>query len=356
MKKRLEKLRQTLKNNSIDAVFIKSPANRRYLSGFTGTAGALFISQTKACLITDFRYIQQAQKQCREFEIIEQTASIFASLGKLVKETNAHLLGFEKEYLTYADYELLEKNTEAELRAVEGLVEEIRLFKDEEELSLLKEAASIADKAFDHITKFIKPGLKEIEVSNELEFFMRKQGAVSSSFDIIVASGWRSALPHGVASNKAIESGELVTLDFGAYYKGYCSDITRTVAVGEPSGELKKIYQTVYEAQLKAVAEIKPGMSGVEADAIAREYIKKQGYGNYFGHGLGHGLGMEVHEGPRLSPKGNRKLEPGMVVTVEPGVYVPETGGTRIEDDIVITKQGNEKLTHSPKEIMIVGE
>ncbi len=183
---------------------------------------------------------------------------------------------------------------------------------------------------------------------------MRKQGAVSSSFDIIVASGVRSALPHGVASEKTIESGELVTLDFGAYYEGYCSDITRTLAVGNISDELKTIYETVRVAQQLGIDGIKPGMTGKEADALTRDYIKEKGYGDYFGHSTGHGLGMEVHEAPGLSMASDVPLQPGMVVTVEPGIYIPGVGGTRIEDDILITETGNERLNYSSKELIIL--
>ncbi len=237
-----------------------------------------------------------------------------------------------------------------------GLVEAIRMKKDENEVKIIQDAANIADAAFAHIIHFIRPGLTELDVSNELEFFMRKQGATSSSFDMIVASGQRSALPHGVASEKIIEKGELVTLDFGAYYKGYCSDITRTVAVGKVSEELRAIYQTVLEAQLRGMSGIKPGLTGKQADALTRDYITEMGYGDYFGHSTGHGLGMEVHEGPALSMKSNTVLEPGMVVTVEPGIYIAGVGGTRIEDDTLITEDGNRSFTHSPKELLIIGE
>ncbi|SFE30834.1 M24 family metallopeptidase [Alteribacillus iranensis] len=356
MNKRIQKLRETLHTKRADGIFIESPTNRRYVSGFTGTSGAMLITEEEAYFITDFRYVEQAQDQCDGFHIIEQTSSIYNEVGILVKKSGVSRLLFEKEHTTYAVYELLQKYIQAELIPSAGLVENIRLYKEANEIEVLKEAAQIADNAFEHIIKKLKPGVTEMEISNELEFFMRNKGAVSSSFDIIVASGWRGALPHGVASDKVIESGELVTMDYGAYYKGYCSDITRTVAVGEPTNELKKIYQCVYEAQIRAVDAIKPGMSGVEADRIAREYIEQEGYGDHFGHGLGHGLGMEVHEGPRLSPKGKNTLEKGMVVTVEPGIYVSGVGGTRIEDDIVLTENGNERLTHSPKELTIVGE
>ncbi len=356
MNKRIEQLRKDLHSIQADAILVESPTNRRYLSGFTGTSGALLISEKDAFFITDFRYMEQAKEQCIGFEIVKHTASLYEEAGNLVKKTGITSLAFEKEYTTYATYESLQKHIGADLLPAAGMIEQMRMYKDADELDILKEAAQVADQAFTHITTILKPGVTELEISNELEFFMRKQGAVSSSFDIIVASGWRSALPHGVATDKVIEKGELVTMDYGAYYKGYCSDITRTVAVGEPSAELHNIYTCVYEAQLKAVEAIKPGMTGSEADLIARQYITEKGYGEYFGHGLGHGLGMEVHEGPRVSPKGKQALEPGMVVTVEPGIYVPGTGGTRIEDDIVITQNGNERLTHSPKELMVVGE
>ena len=233
-----------------------------------------------------------------------------------------------------------------------GIVEKLRLIKTDDEISILKDAVKIADDAFQHILGYIKPGVKEIDVSNELEFFMRKQGATSSSFDIIVASGYRSALPHGVASEKEIQSGELVTLDFGALYKGYCSDITRTVAVGEISDELKEIYDTVLQAQLKGMEGIKAGITGKEADALTRDYIKEKGYGEYFGHSTGHGLGLDVHEGPGLSFRSEVPLEERMVVTVEPGIYVPNVGGCRIEDDTIVTTTGNERLSQSTKELI----
>lgn len=216
------------------------------------------------------------------------------------------------------------------------------MIKTDSEIKILKEAAQIADAAFEHILSFIRPGVSEIEVSNELEFFMRKQGATSSSFDIIVASGLRSALPHGVASEKVIEKGDFVTLDFGAYYKGYCSDITRTIAVGEPSDKLKEIYNVVLEAQIRGVNGIKAGLTGREADALTRDYITEKGYGEYFGHSTGHGVGLEIHEAPGLAFRSETVLEPGMAVTVEPGIYIPGVGGVRIEDDIIITSEGNE--------------
>lgn len=352
--KRLTQLREHFNQHSIDGILITSSYNRQYVSGFTGTAGVALVSDKGAKFITDFRYVEQAQQQAVGFDIVQHSGPIQEEIAKQVKELGIKHLGFEKDHVTYSLFDTYQQSLDTTLVPVSGLMENMRLIKDESELSIIKEAVQIADAAFDHILGFIRPGLKEIDVSNELEFFMRKKGAVSSSFDIIVASGYRSALPHGVASDKIIENGELVTLDFGAYFKGYCSDITRTVAVGNPSDELKKIYNTVLEAQLKGVQGIKPGMTGKEADALTRDHITAMGYGEYFGHSTGHGLGMEVHEGPGLSFRSDTVLEPGMVVTVEPGVYIAGLGGTRIEDDIVITENGNEILSTSTKELLIL--
>ncbi|KKI93001.1 Xaa-Pro dipeptidase [Bacillus sp. SA1-12] len=352
---KLEKIRNRFKELSIDGLLITSKFNRRYMTGFTGTAGVAVISLDKAVFITDFRYTEQAAKEVEGFEIVKHTGPIIEEVAAVVKQLGIKRLGFEQDHLTYQAYTSYKNAiTDTEFVPVSDAVEKLRLIKSSSEIKILKEAAEIADAAYKHILTFVKPGLKEIEVANELEFFMRKNGAESSSFDMIVASGYRSALPHGVASNKEIEKGDFVTLDFGAYYKGYCSDITRTFAVGQPSDELKNIYAIVLEAQMRGMNGIKPGMSGKEADALTRDYITQQGYGEYFGHSTGHGLGMEVHEGPALSFRSDAILEPGMVVTVEPGIYIAGLGGVRIEDDTVITESGNESLTHSPKDLIIL--
>lgn len=349
---KLKKLRKVLEANQLEAILITSPMNRRYITGFTGTAGAAIVTKNTARFITDFRYIEQAAEQATAFTVIEHKKSIGEEISNQLKELNVAAVGFEKDQLTYAAYETYSQLFAAELIPVSGIVEELRLIKTADELTTLKKAAEIADAAFEHIQDFIKPGVREIDISNELEFFMRRQGATSSSFDIIVASGNRSALPHGVASAKKIRSGELITMDYGAIYEGYCSDITRTVAVGEINTELRNIYETVLEAQLRGVNGIKPGMSGKEADALTRDYITEKGYGEYFGHSTGHGVGLEVHEGPSLSHRTEAILQRGMVVTVEPGIYVPDVGGCRIEDDLVVTEAGNERLTVSSKELI----
>ncbi|MGG3737896.1 M24 family metallopeptidase [Aeribacillus pallidus] len=351
---KLEKLREHLAKQQLDGLLITSTYNRRYMTNFTGSAGVALVTEKDALFITDFRYVEQAQNQCDGYEIIQHQGLIFDEVAKQAKERKIRTLGFEQDHMTFASFKQLEAAFEGELVPVSHLVENLRLIKTESEIKILKEAADIADAAFKHILDFIRPGITELDVSNELEFFMRKCGATSSSFDIIVASGHRSALPHGVASDKVIEKGDFVTLDYGAYYKGYVSDITRTIAVGEPSDELKAIYNVVLEAQLRAMDQIKPGLTGKEADAIARDYITEKGYGEYFGHSLGHGIGLEVHEGPGLSTRSDVVLQPGMVVTVEPGIYLPGIGGVRIEDDTLITETANETLTHSTKELIIL--
>lgn len=351
---KLNQLREQLEENEVDGIIITSTYNRRYIAGFTGTAGAALISKTDARFVTDFRYAEQAKEQAAGFTVVEHKKPLIEELSEQMKEMGIKRIGFEKAHVTFAEYEAYKDKFEAELVPVSGLVEKQRLIKSPEEIKVIQEAVDIADAAFTHIQSFIKAGVKEIDVANELEFFMRRKGAVSSSFDIIVASGPRSALPHGVASSKIIESGELVTLDFGAYYKGYCSDITRTVAVGEPSEKLREIYDTVLEAQLRGVKGLKPGITGREADALTRDFITEKGYGANFGHSTGHGMGMEVHEGPGLSFRSDQKLEAGMVVTVEPGIYVAGIGGTRIEDDVVITEDGCDILSHSTKELLIL--
>lgn len=351
---KLQKLRKALQEQNIEGILITNEYNRRYMTGFTGTAGVAIVSQNDAVFITDFRYTEQAAAQIKDFRIVKHEATILEEIATQVKAMGIKLLGFEKDAVSYGTYELYKNVIQADLVPVSGLIEKIRLIKTEQEINIIKVACEIADHAFTHIIDFIKPGKTELEVSNELEFFMRKQGATQSSFDTIVASGLRSALPHGVATDKVIEKGDFVTLDYGALYNGYISDMTRTVAVGEPSAKLVDMYNAVLASQLLALEKVGPGLTGIQADAIARDYLTEKGYGEAFGHSLGHGIGLEVHEGPGLSMRSETVLEPGMAVTIEPGVYLPGIGGLRIEDDILITETGNELLTHSSKELIIL--
>ncbi|ELX8750201.1 aminopeptidase P family protein [Listeria monocytogenes] len=351
---KLTKIQETLGKEKIEAVLVTSEFNRRYVSGFTGTSGVALILPEKAYFVTDFRYTEQAAKQAEGYEIVQHTGPIFDTVEDLLIKNDTKTLHFEADYVTVSEFKQMERVFNRQLIPLTGFFEEMRKVKTASELKAIRTACDIADAAFAHIIQFIKPGMAEIEVSNELEFFMRRAGATSSSFDTIVASGIRSALPHGVASDKKIEVGDFVTMDYGCYYDGYCSDMTRTIAVGEPAEKLKEIYKITLDAQLKVIDSLKPGMTGIEADAIARDYISSFGYGDAFGHSLGHGIGLEIHEGPNLSFKSPQKLEVGHVVTDEPGIYLPGIGGVRIEDDLLITETGNEILIHSPKELIIL--
>ncbi|MFC5701070.1 M24 family metallopeptidase [Cohnella faecalis] len=352
---RVSKLRTLIAKSGADALLVTNAVNRRYLTGFTGSSGVVLVSADKAAFLTDFRYREQAAQQVIGFENVEHGADINATVSELLGQWGVRTLLFEDLDVTFAAYSTMKaKLAPAELVPSGGIVEKLRMVKDESEIAIMQEAADLADRTFEHILSFIKPGVTELSIALEMEMFMRSNGATSSSFDTIVASGERSALPHGVASSRVIGQDEFVKLDFGAYYNGYCSDITRTVFVGKPSEKHLEIYGIVKEAQQYALDHLGPGMTGIEGDALTRDIITRYGYGDYFGHGTGHGLGMEIHEAPRLSLTGDIVLTPGMTVTVEPGIYLPGFGGVRIEDDVVITDAGIQILTRSPKELIVL--
>lgn len=351
---RLSKLQAVLIEEELDAILVTSPYNLRYVSNFTGTAGLALVTQEKAFFITDFRYTKQAADQAKGFEVLRHVGPIFKEVARLVDELKITTLGFEDAYVSFRSHDELEALVASDLVPASGIIEELREVKDAEEIATIKAACAISDAAFTYILDHIKPGVKEIDIANKLDFFMREKGATGVSFETIVASGYRSAMPHGVASEKVIEQGDFVTLDFGCYYKGYVSDMTRTVSVGEPDPKLKEIYAIVLEAQLRVNAAVKAGMTGIEVDSVARDYITEKGYGENFGHSNGHGIGLEIHEGPNTSQKAPKTLVPNNVITNEPGIYIEGLGGVRIEDDLLITENGNEILTFSPKELIIL--
>lgn len=352
---RVNLLRAQLAQTEGQAILVTNAINRRYLSGFTGSSGIVLITAAYAVLFTDFRYREQAPQQAQGFQVIEHGADVNVTVSELLREWNINTLLFEDQDMTFAAYTVLSNALQTvKLLPSQGIVEKLRMIKDDSELAIMQAAADLADKAFDHILGYVKPDVTEASIALELELFMRSRGATSSSFETIVASGERSALPHGVASSRMIGRDEFVKLDFGAYYQGYCSDITRTVVVGKPSEKHREIYEIVREAQQYALDNLVPGMTGKEGDALTRDIITRYGYGEYFGHGTGHGLGMEIHEAPRLSLTGNVVMTPGMTVTVEPGIYLPGFGGVRIEDDIVFTDTGIRVLTHSPKQLIVL--
>ena len=355
MKKRLDKLRQQMAQKKLAAFLVTSRQNCFYLTNFTGTTAMVLLTPVANYFITDYRYTDQAYQEVKDCRIIGVKNQFVDKIKELLTKDEVYQLGFEAKQVTYYNYQQYrEKFNQQELQAVEDLVETLRLIKDKEEITKIKKAITITEKAFLHILDYLKPGIKEIDVARELEFFMKKAGGSRNSFEFIVASGVRSALPHGVATNKKLQSGDFITLDFGTIYQGYCSDMTRTVVLGKPSARQCAVYEVVLKAHREVVAAIKAGMSCQEVDGLARKIIKKNGYQKNFKHGLGHGLGLKIHENPRLHYKSDEILQPGMVVTNEPGIYISGWGGVRIEDVLLITENGCQVLNNTTKDLLVV--
>ena len=353
---RIKKLQQWLGENELDALLIMKPENRRYFSGFSGSSGILLISADAAKLITDFRYIEQAGTEAPDWEMVCHKANPFDTVKENLDSLHIKTLGFEADFVTYDQFETMTEKLAP--RTLKGQkIDHFRLVKDDFEMAALKQAVSIADQAYAHILSFIRPGMTEKQVAMELESIMGHLGSEKPAFDTIVVSGIRSSLPHGQPSDKVIDPGDLVTMDFGAVYKGYHSDITRTVVIGKATEKQRDLYHLVLAAQLAGIKAVEPLKTGAAVDQIVRDMIGAAGYGNNFGHGLGHGVGLAIHEGPRLSPTAltaSILLQPGMTVTVEPGIYLPDWGGIRIEDIVVVTADGCQVLTASSKEFIEV--
>jgi len=341
---------ELLDRHKLDVLFVSNPYNIRYLSGFKeGKDARIVITKDGPTLITDGRYIVEASQQPFPHRILPRRSE----LNNLLAEFFRGRVGIEAEHLSVATLEGFRRDfPDLEFVSTRGLLENLRRRKSPEEIALIRQAAHLADQGFAHILPFIKPGVRELEVALELEFFLRKSGAEGLAFGTTIASGERGAMPHGGASTRKIAMGELVTLDFGCVVGGYCSDMTRTVAVGRVSSELRAIYQAVLEAQNLALQAVGPGRRGQELDALARDHLTRLGYGAHFTHGLGHGVGLFIHEAPSLSQTSEDTLEAYEVVTVEPGVYIPGLGGCRIEDLVLVTEQGHEVLSRSPKELI----
>ena len=313
----------------------------------------MFITPEDSFLLTDFRYLEQAEEEAQGFEIVRIDGNYQEKIAELVRDRKR--VGIEEEKMSLPQFRKYQEVLKwCELVDSSHILTRMRQIKDESEIQTLRQIIGMTDQALSHIQKMIKIGVTEAELSLELEFALRKMGASDRSFDFIVASGTRSSLPHGVASDKILGESEFVTFDFGGRYKGYCSDLTRTFFLGEPGAEHRKIYDIVLRAQEAAIQTIRPGMSGKEADTVARDIITDAGYGEYFGHGLGHALGLEVHETPRLNTKETQILQQGMVLTVEPGIYIPGWGGVRIEDVVLVNDNGVEVLTQASKQFIII--
>jgi|TARA_B100000959_G_scaffold280230_1_gene341696 Xaa-Pro aminopeptidase len=353
---RVDNLRSKFEELGVDAMLVTDDENRRYLSGFVGTAGYLFITQDGAVLATDSRYTEQAGHQAPGYRVDRITGQ-FDWMPGLISEFGIKRLGFESDNVTVQLLDRFKAATAGsengaahlELVPTAGVPLGLRAFKDADELALLQRSIDIADHAFTEVAKTISAGDTEDEIAWRIEVAVREQGAESLSFPTIVGSGPNAALPHHRAGERKIQEGESIVIDMGARYRGYCSDLTRTVVVGKPDDQFKKVYDTVLAAQLTAVESVEVGMTGADADNLARAVIVEAGFGEQFGHSLGHGVGLEVHEAPWVASRVDTKLEAGMTFTIEPGIYISGWGGVRIEDVVVLENGRARVLSHAPK-------
>jgi len=346
---RIKKAKKILKKLPIEGMLITRLNNIFYLSGFTGDAGLLYLTPKKAFFISDLRFEGMVEKEVKDSKIILTQKGYFQALKEVVSEK---IIGYE-ESISYGILKSLKTALKGiKLKSIKNFVEDLRIVKDEKEIKLLKQAAHIGDKALKNVLPIIKPGIKERDIAIELEYQMRKFGGDGISFTTIVASGIRGATPHARASNKRIKSGTFITMDFGTYYKRYASDMTRTVALGNAPQENLRIYNLVYTAQRMGVDAVKAGMSTKKLDSLVRDYLTKAGYGKYFTHSLGHGVGLDVHEQPFVSYKSDTILKENMVITIEPGLYIKGKAGVRIEDTVMVKKDGCVRLTLSPKKLI----
>ena len=353
--RRLAALVESLTSAHIDALLVTSLPNVRYLTGFSGSSALLLVAPRDAVLITDFRYQTQAVDEVGDMaRVIIEAQSLWAGLWQQLGQfPGTSVVGFESAHLLHRDFQrLMEAGSRWQWRPTADLVEALRERKDADEVAQIEKAAGIATRALERTLAGVRAGMSELEVAGLLEHALRDEGSEGFPFPSIVAAGPRSALPHARASSAKVRDGDFLLLDFGAELGGYCSDITRTVVVGHANDEQREMYEIVKAANEQAARDIRPGMSGRDADAIARGYIERRGLGDLFGHGLGHGVGLEVHEAPRLSRTAEAPLTPGSVVTIEPGVYRPGWGGVRIEDDVVLDASGPRILTQFTRELI----
>ena len=359
MKKTIDKslLKNILSDKSLDGLLITDPYSLRYYTGFRGGEGIAVVLNDRYILITDSRYTEAAGKES-EFEVIEFSVKRpVKDILKDVLKSDISTIGFEDQSITYAEFKkyneyFLEISKDIVMSPIGNALLLPRQIKTSEEIELLRHAEHIGDMAFKDILGILKPGMTELEVAAELEYSMKKHGASGFSFDTIAASGVHSSMPHAIPSAKKLENGDFLTMDFGCLYEGYCSDMTRTVVIGKASDEQKEVYNIVLKAQLAVLEKVKAGLICKDVDAIARDIIKEEGYDGYFGHGLGHSVGLYIHESPAFNTRDESVLKAGMVITDEPGIYLPGKFGVRIEDMILITEDGYENLAESPKELI----
>ena len=353
--KRLRRLRTSIGERELDALLISQPENLRYLSGFTGSSGWLLISGQNAILATDFRYVEQAKGESPGFEIVQIKQELHDWLPGLVSDLGWHRLGFEANFISYDGYHKLGEATKIkqinlQLVPTTGIVEQLRSTKAPEELGFITKAVELADAAFQEAKAIIRPGMREKEIAWEIEKILRQEGSEGIAFEIIVASGPNSALPHARPTERMIRSGEPLLIDMGARISGYCSDLSRTLFLGKADRPFREIYDIVFKAQATAIEEVESGMDASQADRLARSIIEQAGHGDEFGHGLGHGVGLAVHEFPRLGLGSSDLLADGMVFTIEPGIYLVGQGGVRIEDMVVLENGKARVLTRASKD------
>lgn len=353
---KIEQIRAALAAHSLDAIVLTDEKNRRYATGFHSTAGAVYVSAKQAVFYTDFRYIEAARARITDAEVREIVPgrSYAGVVNELIRADGAQKVALEDDCLTHADYLRWSDSLCAEAVPQGDLMDTLRTVKSRDELDKIVCAQRIAERAFSNILTEIKPGVTEHEIAARLTYLMLHYGAENMSFDPIVVSGANSSKPHGVPSDKPIAAGDFVTMDFGCIYDGYCSDMTRTVAVSSVTDEMRRVYQTVLEAQLAGIQVARAGVTGQAVDGAARQRIAAAGYGDCFGHGFGHGVGLNIHESPNASTRSEQPLPAGAVLTAEPGIYLPGRFGVRIEDMLYLTADGNENLTLAPKELIVL--
>lgn len=353
---RFDKIAARLGDYGLDAMMITSEPNRLYATGFHSTAGMAIVTTAGSYFFTDSRYIEAASKRIDNCQILENTREKPMSMlaEEVIARHGIKRLGFEESYTTVEEYDLWREKLSCELVPAAGLLGELRAVKDQGEIDTMIAAQRIAEKALTEVLNFIKVGRTEKEIAAFLQYQMLLGGAEKMSFDPIVVSGANSSMPHGVPTDKSVASGDFITMDFGCIYGGYCSDMTRTVAVGSVTEEMDKVYHTVLRAQLEGIAATKAGVAGKTVHEAGAAVIREAGYGAYFGHGFGHSLGVEIHESPNASPANDKPLPAGAVISAEPGIYLPGRFGVRIEDVVVVKEGGCEDITLAPKELLIL--
>lgn len=355
MERRITEIKNFLSDN--DAALIMSDTNRLYFTGFKSSAGAVLITKSEAYLLIDFRYFEKAQKNVKHLKVLLANR-LYAEIGEILKSCQIENLFIETDYTTLDGISTLRKGLDGfnilTDNALSQKILKMRSIKDEEEIKSIEKAQVLTDEAFSYILSHIKPGVRETDIALKMEFFMREHGSEGVAFDFIVVSGKNSSLPHGVPTDKKIENGDFVTMDFGGVINGYRSDMTRTVAVGSVTPKQETVYETVLKAQKAALDAIKPEVPCSLIDKTARDIITAEGFGDCFGHGLGHSVGLEIHENPACNTRDTTLLKSGMIMTVEPGIYIPDKFGVRIEDMVLITDNGYKNFTKSPKELKVL--